>query len=222
MKKKLWLSIISLILIVLLWHFNTLKLYNLSVLEKYREDYPFISVLIFISIYALFVFSALPSLPLNLMAGFYWGTIQGGIYSVIAVTLGSWISFSISRSVFGQPLNSNFDNSWMNFFQKEFKNNGWKFIALARINPLIPTGPLNYFLGLTSVSNAKFIITTFLFLQPICIFISYIGFSINLINDQKVFLTDHLKFIVTVASFLTIFVLILLILKCYKEKVKQE
>ncbi len=74
------------------------------IIEQFRNEYPICSVIVFILIYTISVISILPSLPLNLAAGFFWGGILGGIYSTIGVTFGGYISFLIARLLIGQPL----------------------------------------------------------------------------------------------------------------------
>ena len=57
-------------------------------------------ILFFVGIYAGFTVLCLPTLPLNVIAGFVWGGWSGGLISCVAVTIGSWISFTLSRSIF--------------------------------------------------------------------------------------------------------------------------
>src|SRR4249919_2148560 len=66
-----------------------------------------------------------------------------------------------------------------------FDQGGWKFVAFARINPIIPTGPLNYLLGLTSLSNRGFLWATFVFLLPPSIAIAYIGDTLQTFTTQQ-------------------------------------
>ena len=149
------LVLLLLLVLFVLWAWDYYKSGALSpgFIEQYLHAYPVGSVLLFIGIYAISVVAALPSLPLNLAAGFFWGGLLGGVYTVLGVTLGSWISFLIARWLIGQPLADRFENKWVNKVQEEFERNGWKFAAFVRINPIIPTGPLNYLLGLTSLPS---------------------------------------------------------------------
>jgi len=109
-----------------------------AIIEQYRDQYPLGAVLLFMLVYVLSVVATLPSLPLNLAAGFFWGGLTGGIYTAIGVTLGGWLSFLAARWLTGQPLADQFENKWARKVQDEFERNGWKFIAFARINPIIP------------------------------------------------------------------------------------
>ena len=148
-------------------------------IDGYKNDHPFQAVMLFILLYAASIIAALPTLPLNLAGGYFWGGLLGGIYSATAVTLGGLTSFCVARWLVGQPLAQSFENKWAEIVKREFERSGWKFIAFSRMNPIIPTGPLNYLLGLTSTSTFSFIWATFVFLLPPSIAVSFIGESLG-------------------------------------------
>lgn len=148
---------------------------SFGLIEDYRNDHPIAAVLLFIVAYAASIIAALPTLPFNLAGGYFWGGLLGGLYSAIAVTLGGWASFCLARALIGRPFAKRFDNKWVEKVRREFERSGWKFIAFARLNPIIPTGPLNYLLGLTSTSNFSFLWATFSFLLPPSIAVAYLG-----------------------------------------------
>lgn len=215
---KNFLASLLIIIVLILWIFYVFDLLNYKIIEDYLKDSPIQAIFIFIFIYTFFVFAAIPSLPLNLAAGFYWGTLLGGLYTAVAVTIGSWFSFMFARKFIGQPFSRPFESSWMNLIQRNFDNNSWKFVALVRINPLIPTGPINILLGLTSITISKFLISTFFFLLPVCIFISYIGESIHLITDQKKILMENFKYLIIISvSLIAILIVFLFILNRIKK-----
>ncbi|MEO7859331.1 MAG: VTT domain-containing protein [Nitrospirales bacterium] len=146
-----------------------------GIIEVYRDDHPIAAVLLFIALYASSMMVALPTLPLNLAGGYFWGGVVGGVFSATAVTLGGWASFCLARALIGMPFAKRFDNKWADKVRQEFERSGWKFIAFARLNPIIPSGPLNYLLGLTSTSHFSFLWSTFIFLLPPSIAVAYIG-----------------------------------------------
>ena len=145
------------------WDYYRTGALSPTMIEQYRDNHPVGAVMLFILIYAISVIASVPSLPLNLAAGFFWGGLVGGVYSTLGVTIGGWVSFAVARWLIGQPFAETFDNKWARKVQREFDQGGWKFVAFARINPIIPTGPLNYLLGLTSLSNRGFLWASFVF-----------------------------------------------------------
>lgn len=183
--KRVVLFITFIALIFWIWNIYQTGSLSPATIELYRSKYPVQSVIFFIALYAASVFACLPSLPLNLAAGFFWGGLLGGVYSTLGVTFGGLISFSVARGIFGQPLNRRFETKWLDTVQNEFSRNGWKFVAFARINPIIPTGPLNYLLGLTSLSSRDFIWVTSLFLLPPACAVAYIGSTLQSLTTSQ-------------------------------------
>lgn len=183
--KRIIILLVFVALVFVAWNYYRDGSLSPAMIEKYRDNHPVGAVMLFILIYAISVIASLPSLPLNLAAGFFWGGFVGGIYSAIGVTIGGWASFAAARWLIGQPLADKFDNKWASRIQQEFDQGGWKFVAFARINPIIPTGPLNYLLGLTSLSSMGFLWATFVFLLPPSIAVAYIGDTLQTFTSQQ-------------------------------------
>lgn len=190
------------------WAWNYYHTGSLSpaMIEQYRDNHPVGAVMLFILIYAISVIASVPSLPLNLAAGFFWGGLAGGLYSTVGVTIGGWVSFAVARWLIGQPLAEKFDNKWANKVQREFDQGGWKFVAFARINPIIPTGPLNYLLGLTSLSNRSFLWATFVFLLPPSIAVAYIGDTLQTFTTQQSGVNEIIRGILIASAAVTFLV----------------
>lgn len=201
--KRIALILLVMLLVIWVWDYYERGILSPAIIEHFRNDHPVSSVLLFIGIYAISVIAALPSLPLNLAGGLFWGGIAGGIYSAISVTLGGWVSFLAARWLIGQPLAEHFENKWARKVQEEFDRSGWKFVAFARINPIIPTGPLNYFLGLTSLSHRVFLGITFFFLLPPSIAVAYIGDTLQTFVAQQSGVTEIMRGILIVSGAVT-------------------
>jgi len=216
--KRVALLMLLILCMVLAWNYNKSGALSPAFIEQYRNDYPLVSVLFFVAFYAISVIAALPSLPLNLAAGFFWGGTVGGIYSAIGATIGGWVSFLTARWLIGQPLAGQFDNRWVKEVQNEFERKGWKFIAFARINPIIPTGPLNYLLGLTSLSNRVFLWATFIFLLPPAIAVAYIGDTLQTITGNQPDANEFVRRILIVSAAATFLALTKFASKIYKTR----
>jgi len=139
--------------------------------------YPIIAPALFIVAYAVIVVFMVPSLPLNIGAGFLWGPFLGSLYTLIGCTLGSTLSFIFARSTLGQPFARRFDNNILQWFVKQLSCNGWRVVAFVRMNPAFPSGPANYLFGLTSISFKEYFISTLVFPYPLCLAFSYVGES---------------------------------------------
>lgn len=220
--KRIILLLALTLFVIWVWGYYRSGALNPAIIEQYRDQYPLGAVLLFVLVYAMSVIAALPSLPLNLAAGFFWGGLIGGIYSTIGVTLGGWISFLAARWLIGQPLAEKFDNKWVSRVQTEFDRDGWKFVAFARINPIIPTGPLNYLLGLTSLSNRGFLWATFIFLLPPSIAVAYIGDTLQTFVAHQTGVNEIVKGILIVSAAVTFLALIKFALKILKKRSEQQ
>lgn len=173
--KRIVLLVILIVFVSWVWQQYHTGVLSPETILHYHSVHPIRALALFGLIYIVSVVALLPTLPLNLAAGFFWGGILGGVYTALAVTVGSWLSFTASRLLVGQPLTKHFSNQWLEVVQREFNRQGWKFVAFARVNPVIPTGPLNYLLGMTALKHRAFLGATIIFLLPPSIAVAYIG-----------------------------------------------
>ncbi|MHB1608716.1 MAG: TVP38/TMEM64 family protein [Acidiferrobacter thiooxydans] len=119
----------------------------------------------------------IPTLPLNLAAGVFWGALWGGVIAMAGAVAGSISAFALARWLIGQPLAKRFGHQHLLNLQKDLDAKGWRLIAFARLNPAFPTGPINYLLGLTSVNSSTYVWSTAVFLSPPTVLIALAGHS---------------------------------------------
>lgn len=131
-----------------------------DILRGYIAVYPTTAIVLFVAIYAASVVTSLPTLPLNLAAGFFWGWMAGGILATVGSGLGAIIAFLAARAAFGKLLGHQYDHELVSWLQKELRHKGWRIIAFVRLNPVFPTGLLNYVFGLTSVKFTTYASTS--------------------------------------------------------------
>lgn len=201
-----------------IWDYYQAGSLSPAMIEQYRDNHPLGAVMLFVLIYAISVIASVPSLPLNLAAGFFWGGLLGGVYSTLGVTIGGWVSFAAARWLIGQPLAEKFDNKWAYKVQSGFDQGGWKFVAFARINPIIPTGPLNYLLGLTSLSSRGFLWATFVFLLPPSIAVAYIGDTLQTFSTQQSDVSEIVRGILIASAALTFLVGVKFAFSIFKKR----
>ena len=190
------------------WNLYQQGVLHPAMMEHYKDQHPISAVFLFVLIYAVFVLAAVPSLPMNLAAGYFWGGALGGVYAALGVTLGGWISFVAARWVLGQPLAERIERRWSALVQEEFDRNGWKFVAFARINPVIPTGPLNYMLGLTSLTHVSFLWVTFVFILPPSIAMAYLGDTLQTFSADQIEVREAVREVLLFSAAVTLFVVL--------------
>ncbi len=173
-------------LVFLTLHLRQIGLLKPNILESDIHYYPIRATVLFIVIYTTSIMSSLPTLPLNLAAGFFWGGLSGGFIATLASGMGAIISFFSARLIFGQPLAQKFDHRLVTQLQNEFDQKGWRFIAFVRLNPIFPTGLLNYIFGLTSISFWTYAWASIIFLFPPSLLL-------GIISDRAVTLLEEGK-----------------------------
>lgn len=155
-----------------LWDQNMLT--SAGVLEAVRT-HPLLAPLAFIGLYALTMLFLLPTLPLNLGAGFLWGAGLGAVYALLGSTLGCILAFLFARTAFGQPFARGFNSPLLQRISGSLERSPWKAVAFVRLNPAVPTSVVNFLLGLTSLKLWTYAWGTFLFSAPLCLVFSYLG-----------------------------------------------
>ncbi len=63
----------------------------------------------------------------------------------------------------------------LNWANERIRDSAWQTIAFVRINPLFPTGPLNYVFGLSPANFSTYAWATLVFLLPPSVLIAAIG-----------------------------------------------
>jgi uncharacterized membrane protein YdjX (TVP38/TMEM64 family) len=141
--------------------------------------------LIFILIMSMaIVISPIPSLPLDIAAGTFFGPVLGTIYSVIGATIGSVISFLITR-ILGRELIERLLTGHINFCTSCSDKILTKAVFLSRLFPFISFDVVSYGAGLTKMSLRKFVLATFFGMIPLTFVYNYFG-SVLLFHDVVV------------------------------------
>lgn len=155
-----------------LWDQNMLT--SSGVIEAVRS-HPVLAPLAFIGVYALSMLFMLPTLPLNLGAGFLWGAAFGAVYALLGSTIGATLAFVFARSAFGQPFARGFNSPLLQRISASLDRGPWQAVAFVRLNPAVPTSVVNFLLGLTSLRLWTYAWGTFVFSAPLCLVFSYLG-----------------------------------------------
>ena len=157
------------------WYLRQMGFLDMDVMLTFVTNYPCMAPLIFIALYALGVFLMLPTLPLNLAAGMLWGPVYGAFVALTGSCLGGVGAFVLSRKILGQSLKGRYDNQLVTWLERQLETKGWQIVAFTRINPVIPSGPLNFAFGLTSIGFFTYAWSSFVFLFPLTLAFSIAG-----------------------------------------------
>jgi uncharacterized membrane protein YdjX (TVP38/TMEM64 family) len=120
------------------------------------------------------VVSPIPSLPLNIAAGGFFGPIPGTLYSVAVALAGAVVSFFIAR-LLGRELIERFLSGHINFCTACSNRLLTKVIFFSRLIPFISFDIVSYGAGLTMISLRRFTLATLFGMIPVTFVYNYFG-----------------------------------------------
>ena len=223
-KKKIFKILILLTFLIIVgcifFSFKT-GILEISKVIQFLKLYPILSPVMFILIYMILAVSFIPTLPLNLAAGFLWGTFSGTALTLIGAGLGSLVSFYISRYLFKEQIGNLFKGKIWDFVNKELSKKEWQVVAFTRINPIFPFGPTSYFFGITKIKVRNYILPTIICIMPGATAFSAIGSTVEnfILNESD---QDLYKNIIITSGLLTILICIRIGFKIYQKKINKS
>lgn len=128
----------------------------------------------YMAVMALTVVSPLPSLPLDIAAGIFFGSYWGTLYSATGALVGSIISFMIAR-LLGRGLIERFLRGHVNFCTACSDRMLTGVVFVTRLIPVVSFDMVSYGAGLTKMSLTRFSLATFLGMLPLTYVYSRFG-----------------------------------------------
>lgn len=120
--------------------------------------------IVFMLVYATACIFAVPASLFCIAAGFIWGWMIGGTYTVIGGLLGAIASFFVARFV-GEGLIHRFGRLGK-MVAKQADHAGFRSLLVLRFIPGIPFAVLNYGAGVAGVRFRDYVAATFLGILP--------------------------------------------------------
>jgi len=117
-----------------------------------------------------------PFAVIALAGGVLFGFAGGWAAISASSTISALLSFLLGRYFFRDAVHGLVNkNPRYKAIDEAVKKEGWRIVAIARIMPLFPFGPLNMFLGSTKITLREFFIATWVFMMPGCVLHAYLG-----------------------------------------------
>lgn len=139
---------------------------------------PFAPLIFMLTMAVAIVISPIPSLPLDIAAGAFFGPFLGTIYSSMGALAGAMISFLIARAL-GRDFIMRLVGGHINFCTKCSDKLLTKIVFLSRLLPLVSFDVVSYGAGLTKMSLSKFSVATFLGMLPLTFIYNYSGSTLT-------------------------------------------
>ena len=117
-----------------------------------------------------------PGSLFGLAGGLLFGPLWGIVWNVIGATLGATIAFLIARFVAGGWIAHRSQGRFQALISG-VDAEGWRFVALTRLVPMVPFNLLNYGLGLTGIPISHYAVATFACMIPGAAAYAWLGYS---------------------------------------------
>lgn len=177
--RKVWLAACVALIIASLMLLRHLGLIDADSMVDSLKRHPTLAPFLFVLVYAVMVFALLPTLPMNLAAGFLWGPYLGTLYTVFGATLGAVAAFLTARYLLRDQVLRFVRGRARAWLSAELAGPGWKTVAFTRVNPVFPFGPVNWVFGVSSIRAWAYTWATLVFVVPPAMFIASIGASVG-------------------------------------------
>ncbi len=184
----------------------------------FLTHYYWSSVAVFIGAYALLIAGGFPTVaPLSLLGGFLYGLLPSTIYSVIAGTIGSLITFVIIRYLFGSYLQYRYKER-LEKFNNQVREHGSSYLLTLHFLSIVPFFVINSLAALTPISFWTFLWTSVIGSIPIAFIYSFAGLQFSSIKSIR----DIFSPSIIVMLFVLILISLLPILvKKYQRRISQ-
>ncbi len=170
-------AFIVLALIFLLFQFlwDISSYFNPEQIQNWLAAQGSLAPVLFMLIMAIaVVVSPIPSLPLDIAAGAFFGPLLGTVYSVIGALGGAVFSFTISRLI-GREFVERFLSGHINFCMECSDKLLTKIVFFSRLLPIVSFDIISYGAGLTKMSLKKFSLATAVGMIPLTFIYNYFG-----------------------------------------------
>ena len=113
---------------------------------------------------------------LSLAGGALFGPVWGTVWNLLGATLGATMAFLLARSIAGEWVAARLGGRLRRLVDGVTVE-GWRFVALMRLVPLVPFNLLNYALGLTAISLPAYILASAVCMLPGAMAYTWLGYA---------------------------------------------
>src|SRR5215472_521634 len=132
--------------------------------------------ILFILLYACATVLFAPGSILTLAGGALFGPVWGTLWNLIGATLGATAAFLLARTA-ARGWVARHVGGRLRRLVEGVTAEGWRFVALMRLVPLVPFNLLNYALGLTGISLPAYVLTSAICMLPGAVAYTWLGFA---------------------------------------------
>jgi uncharacterized membrane protein YdjX (TVP38/TMEM64 family)/rhodanese-related sulfurtransferase len=130
----------------------------------------------FVAVYAAGTVLFFSGALLSLAGGALFGPVWGTLWNLLGATLGATLAFLLARGIAG-PWVARRLGGRLRRLVDGVSAEGWRFVALMRLVPLVPFNLLNYALGLTGISLPAYILASLVCMLPGAVAFTWLGYA---------------------------------------------
>jgi uncharacterized membrane protein YdjX (TVP38/TMEM64 family) len=142
------------------------RLLSVARVEAWLDRAGVLAPVVYMLVMAVTVVTPLPTMPLDFLAGRFFGPVLGTLYSDLGATVGSLVSFQLARW-FGRDLIARFFKGHILLCRQCSDRLMTKLVLLGRLVPVVSFDLISYSAGLTRMSAVKFAVASFLGMLPL-------------------------------------------------------
>src|SRR5271157_2716695 len=174
-----------------------------SLLEQTVARHYALCVLFYILLYIVTALAVPGALILTVAGGVLFHTFPGVIYAAFGATIGSLLSFLLSRYILGNWLQARYEAQFRQF-NRELKQYGYLYLMTARLIPVFPFFLVNYLCGLTRLPLRTFTWATAAGIFPACLVYTFTGSQLGSISSPNDLVSPRLLFSFILLAFLAL------------------
>lgn len=175
--------------------------------ESFIQSWGVFGPIIFVLAYGVLTVLLFPASFMTLGAGTIFGLKIGFVVAVIGANLGALCSFLLARTFLREKVVGwTASHPRFRFLDHAIGKQGFKIVLLCRLSPIFPFILLNYFLGLTAVRTAAYVLANLFGMLPAMFLFVYFGAAArDALDAQPSVATDFyqqvLKYVGLLATF---------------------
>ncbi|WP_179380515.1 TVP38/TMEM64 family protein [Jannaschia marina] len=143
-------------------------------LRDWVEGHGTLGTVVFLAVYVIVVILPLPAAAMSVVGGLAFGW-WGYPLSMAGSLLGAIAPYYISRRWMRGPVMRRLDGPKVRAADRAIADNGFVFVMLLRLTPILPFTAQNWFLGLTAIRPWPYFVATALGLAPGTLAMVWIG-----------------------------------------------
>jgi uncharacterized membrane protein YdjX (TVP38/TMEM64 family) len=130
----------------------------------------------FVALYVAGTVLLFPAALLSLAGGAFFGPVWGALLDLIGATLGAGMAFLVARYLAADWVAARLRGR-LGRLVAGVEAEGWRFVALVRLVPLIPFNLLNYALGLTRIGFLPYVLASAVCMIPGAVAYTWLGYA---------------------------------------------